>query len=279
MSFMNSNHTLYLFRHLACILLLLIFGTEGATAQRFQGDSIFADAEIEDSLGLLSIKPVTNPKKVIKECMEQLKADFKQKHSKRQYMLKEIEHHNEEQTSILSQMLTIENDNGITLGGSHKSMEWSSLMAEVPYPMAAKDSSKAVASLRADCIPKFNLLRHYGKRNAAPSHLDIEQFYKMEVYSIGNDSGRGVYRINLVQRYILAIGAPLSSTVRFYFDQQSLRLMQYRQEIIMMTGLHGYYKYDYGEEDGSPVLTRGQWILVDGSWIQNRCFIQRIEDK
>ena len=302
---MNSKHIPYSLHHLAGILLLLICGTIGATAQELREDSIFADTEMEDSLSSLAIKPVENPKKLLKQCLKQLKNDLQQKHSKREYQLKEIEHDTTvHQTLVASQVLTIESDNGITLDGIYSRTKWSPLHIEAPSPLSSEDSSHIEFDLSYCCIPKFRQVKYSSAVSgyeeeivSRPIYSYLMVHYDIEAYSIGNDSGRGVYRIDLVQKKINERSrSPLSSIIRLYFDMSSLRLIQYRYSSFTPPGLRGYsldsrpiiiqppglvfnYRYNYEEENGSPVLTNGQLVITAGKKILSRFFIQQIKDK
>ena len=318
---MNSKHISYSFRHLASILLLLVCGTIGAIGQRLQEssvmgdslksvwfdrqldrmeDSVFTNVEMEDSLSALAIKPVEQPEGLLKQCLNRIKADLKQKHSKRKYLI-ERQKYNTVKFPFLtvSTELIVENDNGITLGGEHISEEWGELKAEAPYPLTVAEETN-IRFLLPLIKPSFSHVQRDERGYTywsmqCPVYRDLVEFYDIKAYSISDDSGRGVYRIDLVLREIKTTRyernlAPKDESIRFYFDKNSLRLIQYIHDsytapghrfgrIVEPPGLSHSYKCDYSAENDSPILIRAQGTTTSGQYILNKSSVRLIEEK
>ena len=71
------------------ITLLFMVGAVKASCQE-PSDSASWDAEMEDSVCAMSIKPVEHPEELLRRAMERFEMDIRQKHSRRDYKVEAI---------------------------------------------------------------------------------------------------------------------------------------------------------------------------------------------
>ncbi len=117
---------------------------------------------------------------------------------------------------------------------------------------------------------KFSHLYHYpevGYMNYAgwfshkDTHLQLTRLYDIDAYSLTNDSGEGIYRIDLVQKKVKTDGIETDRSnpvhlIRLDFDLNSLRLIHQKGGSVSPEGSGlRYYRHDYGVENDSPILT------------------------
>ena len=70
----------------ALLLLCFLPWVLSASSQEFT-DSAFLDAEMEDSISAMAIRPVENPEELLMRALQRLEKDLQYKHSKREYQL------------------------------------------------------------------------------------------------------------------------------------------------------------------------------------------------
>ncbi|MBP5394048.1 MAG: hypothetical protein J6Y59_09565, partial [Bacteroidaceae bacterium] len=76
-------------------------------------DSTFLDAEMEDSMSLLSIKPVKHPKKLLKQIFERFNEDLKETHMSRRYIVEGTFRKSKFPPFSAKGIYTVEGDNGL----------------------------------------------------------------------------------------------------------------------------------------------------------------------
>lgn len=267
---------------------LSLFWVLSASCQELP-DSAKLMAEMEDSVSAMSIKPVEHPELLLKRCLERMEMDLMQKHSKRQYMYKMFIYYKGTLRAGLtvSKQATIEHDDGICLTGPDKILQWDVLNVKTPKKLKRSTLDKLEFSLITNCDVCFLHLQYddgyYVERGVRlPVYQDLVKYYDIEAYSIRNEDGRGVYRIDLGERKIKtkddehSLAFP-SYRIRLYFDEKSLRLIQHRGDLVNMVGRLECYKYDYEEENGSPILKQALRFVLDGEKIIERFSVQLME--
>ena len=99
----------------------------------------------------------------------------------------------------------------------------------------------------------------------------------MTAYYIGNDSGKGVYRIHLDEKKNQRTREYYTNQeIKLYLDCQSLRLTQ----INAKKQINGYltiHRNELGEENGTPVMTKATTIIHRKDGRITRTAIQLIE--
>ena len=68
------------------IIIIMLVWSLSASSQELS-DSAHWGTEMEDSLGLLSIKPVKNPHKLLKQVINRLQKDLQETHRARKYLI------------------------------------------------------------------------------------------------------------------------------------------------------------------------------------------------
>ena len=280
-------------KHLLPILLLLwsaqAFGQEIL-------DSSFWDAGKEDTLGVLSIKPVKNPKKLIKEVMERFQTDLLQTHQARKYLVEGTFQKKPSPSFSASCLYSVEGDNGLEImGPSHniKNSKLELLRYEGPDSLTSKDSITLISILR-DLLLASPTHRNNeydnGYYRAAPFVYfeETNRWYDKQAYEINYGSGRGLYRIHLTRKKNRKLyksddrehwHGDLNFTA--YFDHSTLRITQFKGDFVFVSAEEedpcaiGAFSYrfliDYDEEGGTPFLKRicfaeeGDWRTITGT--------------
>lgn len=258
---------------------------------------IFRNTELEDSLDLYIIDSVENVRKLLSQCWKRLRKDCRQKHSRRQYQYSIV---NNLARLTASQICTIENDDGIDLGSVSKDIisEWEPLSADSPVPFSPADSISIWRCMCANYdFNKFNHLEYnkweyiynsdWGLYRSIPIPLQLVNLYDIDAYSLSNDSGEGIYRIDLVQKKVKPKKAERNYSwpvhmIRLDFDLNSLRLIHQKGGFVFPGGRGlQYYRHDYGDEKGTPILTHFQNVIIrmPGYKVTQKVSVRLVEDE
>ncbi len=274
-------------RLMASLLIVMASGFASAFCQTLS-DSIDWQFEMEDSISGMTMKLVEQPEVLLKKCLWKLYADSKVRHSKRQYRVKKVYGKYSPFPGVSATVITtVESDNGITLKGPHAKIKTGKMHIETPRNLRKEDISHIQFFWRytTDLAFAYPVPGKIGYRfDDVPDYDYLIEFHDITAYSIKDEKGRGVYRIDLTKKKldddrIHALNHDKSFRERFYFDTKSLRLTQYRSDILGADGLFGCCKQDFGEEYGAPILTKSQGISIAGSQIHSRVFITLMDDK
>jgi len=217
-------------KHLLPIFLLLwavqAFGQETLDSNSF--------AEKEDSISSMAIKPIRNPKKLLDSIMTQLLYDMEQKPLARKYQV-ENAFFVDSTTSfkvkyILSaesgvEMKLVAGENFSYEGLSENSNNASLIEKAIPicngfFPSRINSISNTIK------IPKSEVLKNL-----------IHKYYDVAVYSISDESGRGVYRITYSpKKKRITLGNRIYYFDLFtgtaYFDMHTLQLTQEKGQML-----------------------------------------------
>ena len=298
-------------RRLLSILFVLL---SAQTFAQEPSDSANWEAVMEDSLSSFAIKLVEHPEELLMQALVRLEKDLQCIHSKREYYLEAILNNWSDHTLTLvspdiettetttntmppftcRRTFTVEGDNGIDIMNPKYAVK-GPLSVKVPYdvPLNLRDSADVEFILSA--LSYENSL-HVEVNGSQYKHMEIyhlfnyytlEKIYKsilrvydVTAYYIGNDSGRGVYRIHLDekkrQRTREAQSHYQNREMKWYLDCQSLRLTQINGKRIL-DGYLTIYRNDFGEENGSPVLTKATKLVCQSNRMTQRTAIQLIE--
>lgn len=272
--------------NLSLIVLLLLIGQPiyGQTPL----DSTYQWAEMEDSVSGMTMKLVDHPEVLLKRCLWRLEADSKVKHSKRQYRIKNVYGKNSLYPGVsATAIMTVENDNGLTLTGPSARNKYSKIHIETPYTLRDDDVANIqfiFYRLEAAITFLHRGLRKYENNEILPYYDGLIEFHDITAYSIEDEKGRGVYRIDFIERKLdeknfAAKDQAISFRHRYYFDLKSLRLIQYRTDSMHKDGTIGCYRNDYGEEYGAPILTKSQAFRITGNHITKRHIYTLMDDE
>ena len=232
--------------------------------------------EMEDSVSAMAIRPIEKPKELLMRIFERLMKDVQQKHSRRDYKMEAAYNISAPPSLYVRQAFTVEGDDGIAI--YRAKCERGPMQLEGPYRITKQDSSKILFSLALEFGHSMHMksLRNIGEGFESVgisylfSHYKLGTIYRafmkeynVKVYSIGDASGRGVYRIELEEKKSRKDPYRKNLTLieKWYFDQESLRLTQINLDYYSKER-RTRVQYDYGEEMGSPVMTKYTYILV-----------------
>jgi len=224
-------------KHFFPILLLLwaiqAFGQEIP-------DSSYWEAEMEGSVSAMAIKPIKNPKELLDSIITRFLYDMGQKPIAKKYKVEntfvvgstpsfKVKYILSAETGIEMKIVTGEDFSFEGLSG--KSYDASLIKKAIPiytgfFPSYVNAITHNMNLSNSTKIPRSMVLRNL-----------IHQYYDMKVYSISDESGRGVYRIdyspkrkritleNRIYYYELFTGTA-------YFDMHTLQLTQEKGKML-----------------------------------------------
>ena len=292
------------------IIIIMLLWSLSASSQELS-DSAYWGTEMEDSVSAMAIKPVEHPEELLMQALVRLEKDLQYKHSKREYHLEAIFNPwtastlnigdfiiAKSKTSIPSMLLTarrnftVEGDDGIDVM-NYKHVQKGLLYVEAPYLITSQDSTDIEWQISTGSYENelhvevngsqykqmeiYDLFKYYTLEKVYKSILRV---YDVTAYSIGDESGRGVYRIHLdekkrqksrqEQEYFA------NRKMKWYLDRKSLRLTQVngvRHSDRYVT----IYRNDFGEENDAPFLTKATKIICFNNRVR-KTVIQLIEE-
>ena len=208
----------------ALLLLCFLPWVLSASSQE-PSDSLFL--EVEDSVSSLAIKPVKKPKKLLNSIIDQLLLDLEKKPQVKNYMCEFV---NVERISVpWTVRKTLSAKAGIRL----ETINTGEFRYEGPYKLTSKDST--FLSLPIDLSRYSPILENVdidGEMSKSAIFKKLMQtFYDVKVYSITDNSGRGVYRVNYSPKKSQVTESNweimmYTYTGTAYFDSNTLRLTQ-----------------------------------------------------
>ena len=296
-------------RHLTLFLLLLMWAL-GATCQ-VSLDSAFW--EKEDSMGLLTIKAVKHPKKLLKQVINRLHKDLQETHQARRYRIEATFRKGSIPPYSASCIYSVEGDNGLEIIGDKYSDI--SDTNKVKAPKLEDFCFEGPFDLYDTIRIKFDLIyfllfspSHPSNEYHSNQYYNISPFadyeetarwYNVMAYDIVYGPDKGMYRIILEKkndRYLWREGDHnfWVPDIRYtaYFDRRSLRITQIKGEQTFRKDLPYpfnsrfdtclRFQADYDEERGMPVLKGIQYIFTtagynDRNYESRNATVQRLD--
>ena len=214
---------------------LLIFFLLWAVQTFAQEPKDSAFWEVEDSVSSLAIKPVKKPKKLLNSIIDQLLLDLEKKPQVKNYMCELV---NVERISV---PWTIRHTLSAKAGIRLETINTGEFRYEGPYKLTSKDST--FLSLPID-LSRYspilenidNISKDVEMSKSAVFKKLMQTFYDVKVYSITDNSGRGVYRVTFSPKkreitqdnweyYLMTIAGTA------YFDSNTLHLTRIKGEV------------------------------------------------
>lgn len=287
----------------ALLLLCLLSWVLSASSQE-PIDSAFV--EMEDSMSSLSIKPVKKPKKLLNSIIDQLLLDMEKKPQVKNYLFESV---NLERISV---PWTIRHTLSAKAGIRLETINTGEFRYEGPYKLTSKDST--FLSLPIDLSRYSPILENIdyisidGEMSKSAIFKKLMQtFYDVKVYSITDNSGRGVYRVTFSPKkreitqdnwkyYIMTV------TGTAYFDIHTLHLTRikglvryprnrWHWEVIPMDKLsfqstpyvsifdrQERYQIDYDDFGETPVVRQIRYIKMNRNKVMSKTTIQEITE-
>ena len=278
-------------KHFACIIMLLLACLPPIVAQELS-DSTFLGAEMEDSISAMAIRPVEYPEELLMRALQQLEKDLQYKHSKRDYKFEAIFNIRIPPVLTVRRTYTVEGDNGINVLNLEHAQN-GPLSFDGPYSVTLQDSADiewliATGSYENELhLEMGGTSRVFYDLGDVFSNFKLEKIYKgllnvydVTAYCIGDETGRGVYRIHLEEKEKQKTQEAqmhfANRKMKWYMDCQSLRLIQVNEDR-EKRGWRILYRNDFGEENGTPVLKKSIKISSWGGYMIRRTSIQLVE--
>ncbi|MBR4131262.1 MAG: hypothetical protein IKU02_10150 [Bacteroidaceae bacterium] len=289
-------------KHLLPIFLLVwaaqAFGQEPL-------DSAFWDAEMEDSVSAMAIKPLdpSQTKKLLKQIIKRFNQDLKQKHEVGKYrtdatfIRETLAPFSVSRIESLKPGIAPHNpDNDFQLFLLPK------FNYEGPYELTYRDSlyiSHYLNTFPRICpnylptVPHlYNTIRgHIDKGPLLPfeEFSETMYYYKVTAYSIFDAAGRSVYRFTFARNGVKRYGKDVVYGKKYdvgelvgtaYFDSQSLRILQFNGKGRVPTEDHVInirFQNDYDEDNGSPALRQTK-LVWEAKGTKIKATVQRIPE-
>ena len=190
-------------------------------------DSAFG--EMENSVSGFAITPVKKPKKLLKNIIKQLVSDWEQKAENVKYRV---------ETSLYTNTLTAYTGRGVASGKAavlFKPEEVGNIQYDSPFKLTPRDSSLSISvgvgEEISPILSHIDRLCWSNKISKEEAFRGMIQAYNVKVYSIDDDSGRGVYRVDFApkKKDIMEDNWPLYTRLfsgSAFFDYNTLQLMK-----------------------------------------------------
>lgn len=272
-------------KQISIILFLLIY-SHSVYSQEFS-DSAYIGAEIEDSVSAMAIKRIEHPEQLLKQALGRLNTDLDKKHSKRSYS-QEVTYSIPNDLLTCSRIITIQGDDGIDIRNTEHAVKGSLSFGQ--HHVSKEDSLKIEFDIVADCY--LNSIHTRGLRWETVQIYDIFKYYDLDVickklasdykltaYSIGDETGRGLYRIHLEEKP--QTREPENEClfhIKLYLDRQSLRLIQLNETQYRLRGSRCIFRNDFVEENGAPILSKSTQIYIEDGQVKRKTSIRLLEN-
>lgn len=286
-------------KHSVCFILLLltVLFTHAQTPLNFTYSE-----EMEDSVSALAIKPVKKPKKLLKSIVHKLLLDLEEKAEVSRYQV-EIDFNLNTSTPCRARCI-ISGEAGIRI---KKTGEMEDFRYNGPFNLTRQDSSLICLSLMLDSDVNNSILSHIDDISLSEGiskHQALKKLmraHNVMAYSISDDSGRGVYRINFApkKKKITEYNQMLlmfTFTGTAYFDSNTLHLTQVKaistqnienQNVVntairlrpssaTSSSYRNSYQIDYNETGGSPIVEKIRSVILVDNTIVSRTTVQRV---
>lgn len=256
-------------------MLLPVLG-QGIIAQ-VPSDSAYFGTEMEGSVSAMTIKPIKHSKKLLKQVIERILIDIRQKHNRNKYQIEAT--FGEDSSTPFSASCIFSAEAGYNL----ENVKMEEFHYEGPFILTRQDTVSIESLIMAwATINPIRGHKMYFSWNEVKSPQDmlrktIEGFdgYNITAYCISDDAGSGVYRISFVPEKKRYYGTSIKGTA--YFDCSTLRMTQFKGE----TNLPNYkshlrYQIDYNVKGKTPVVKQMNIVGTKDDMVI-KATIQRIE--
>ena len=255
-------------KHLLSIILLL-WAVQGFAQEPL--DSAFWDVEMEDSVSAMAIKPVEHPEELLDSIIAQLIRDWEHKPTVAHWY--RVENRTfpfpKHPTYPVVSSCIFPAGAGVKLKSLGKSECFS---FEGPVKLSPLDSAGIILGLdmtstHLPILDHVNYLSVSDYKSKKEIFEKLMSLYDVKVYSITDNSGRGVYRVSYTPNKKITESNWTYYSVMVkgsaYFDQKTLHLTHVNGELKncryypkLKVSSGGFYQVDYEMEGDTPVLQR-----------------------
>ena len=250
-------------------IILLLVAVQGFAQEPL--DSAFLDAEMEDSVSAMAIRPVEHPEELLDSIIAQLIRDWEHQPTVAHWY--RVENRTfpfpKHPTYPVVSSCIFPAGAGVKLKSLGKSECFS---FEGPVKLSPLDSAGIILGLdmtstHLPILDHVNYLSVSDYKSKKEVFKKLMSLYDVKVYSITDNSGRGVYRVSYTpNKKIKSYNWNFYSvmvTGSAYFDQKTLRLIhangeqkycRYYPKLEVSSG--GIYQVDYEMEGDTPALQR-----------------------
>ena len=269
-------------------IIILLFADLSASSQELP-DSAKLMAEMEDSISGMSIVPIKHPKELLDSIVEQVILDLQQKRVRCKYLVMQSSglHTSRPTTSscIIHAVANIQ---------IHATGEGEEFRYEGPRRLRnLNDTTYAYYDLKdllAECY-MLRLVQTDSERTVIQGLKYLISLHHIKVYSISDEKGRGVYRVDFSPRKHIGYGycgSKFNGTA--YFDK-NFHIQQIETDRIGPTSYdvmgrqdkkplsHTYchhYRMDFDEVDGTTVVKQINSSTSVDNQIMGKYTVQRL---
>ncbi len=244
---------------------------------------------------LLTIKPIRRPKKLVKQIMERLQDDLKQKHGTRKYEIKAMLCVDTFPSFSASCIYQVCGDNGLEIIDVTKDIsdiKIENFCFKGQYGLTDQDSVN-IKCILVDLL-NFSPIRS-GRHSfyACPypyspiGALDeAKRWFNVKAYKIIYGSDDGIYRIDFIKnkntrfRYGDKVSWFGDYSFTAFFDCRTLRITRYKGESLdwdkTLPLYSSDYQVDYEVDNGAPTLNQLKYVGTFNN-IKGNALVRRIE--
>lgn len=272
-------------------MLLLLFWAHSVCAQivDYSADLV----EQEDSLRTLSIKPVRKPKKLLRQVMNRLQLDLKQKHGERKYKIEAMLCIDTFPSFSANCICRVCGDNGLEIIDVTKDVsdiKIEDICFKGPYGLTDQDSVN-IKCILVDflnfspiCSSRYFYARPYPYSPIGA--YEAERWFNVKAYKITYGSDDSIYRIDFIKnknsrfRYGDRVSWFGDYSFTAFFDCRTLRITRYKGESYDWDKAFPLYssdfQVDYEVDNGAPILNQLQYVGTFNN-IKGNALVRRIE--
>ncbi|MBR4129639.1 MAG: hypothetical protein IKU02_01805 [Bacteroidaceae bacterium] len=282
-------------------ILLLLVAVQGFAQE--PRDSAFA--EKKDSMAPHVIKRIKKPGKLLDNIIDQLVKDMKQKPQVKNYLVESV--NKESGSDSWKVRLILSAEAGIKL----EPVKGGKFIYEGPNELTSKDSTQLRLSIDLPFNPILenidNISWYEDMSESMAFKTMMKKYYNVKVYSITDNSGRGLYRVMFApkEREIkVDYGTHFSIAVTgtAYFDSNTLHLTRIKGEVsypkhsgrwgdvhmfklsfqkitpVPLIKVRRLYQIDYDDTDGTPVVRQIKHTEIHYDKIVSKSTVQEIPE-
>lgn len=268
------------------LTLSILFACVSASSQEFP-DSASWGIDMEDSISAMTIRPVRHPEKLLDSILSQVISDTRQQPLPCKYMVTLSTGRNISQC-IFHAVSSVR----IKAMGEAEKFHY-----QGPRRLTSLYDTASVYYALRDCLEGDYIMRlvhknSHGGESVLETFHDLMRLHRIKVYSISDESGRGMYRVSFSPRKgTWYYGFAVRFTGAAYFDRNTLRLIQVKTDKTSPTSFdvmgrqdkkplshlfHSHYEMTFEEAAGTLVVRRIDASTFVDEQLKSKYIVQRV---
>lgn len=274
-------------------IILLFLANISAYSQELS-DTIYRRTEMEDSISAMSIVKIKRPKALLDSIIMQVISDSKQKPVRCKYLVEETTGLHLPAQNISRCVFHARANIRIKATGEAEEF----YNDGTPRLRNLIDTARVYYALRDCCLEGDYILRLVLKNSDGSVFQEFQHLMSLHhitVYSISDEKGRGVYRVDFSPRKHIGYGYNASKySGTAYFDKKTLHVMQIKTDKISPTSFDindrqdkkgllshtfcQHYQMDFEVVGGTPVVKQIESAAYVDNQLTGKFAVQRISN-